>query len=304
MIQLGIAGAGGYARAWATAAEAAASQVKVAAIWSEDASLANALAGDVGAKVAASFDALLSDPGIQGILIATPTDTHAKLAAKAAAAGKSVLCASPVTLTGTDAGIGGNVWASLPIRFRPEIQHLKQVAAKQELGTVGTIRLSIGRASVRVGGPWYKDAGRSGGALLDVGVHAADAVAYCFGGIERLVAMEVAAPAGHASPYALLTGRAKDGALLHLECSWMETPGAEFLSFEVACAQGLIEYDSRKEPELVISSSLASQDSAPVPELRSEILAFADALNGKADALPSWQNGAAAVALISEALRI
>jgi myo-inositol 2-dehydrogenase/D-chiro-inositol 1-dehydrogenase len=48
---------------------------------------------------AASSDAILSDPSIDAVLIATSTDTHSDLIEKATAAGKAVLCEKPVDLS-------------------------------------------------------------------------------------------------------------------------------------------------------------------------------------------------------------
>lgn len=59
---------------------------------------AQALADRFGASVATS-DAILSDPNIDAVLIATSTDTHADLIEAATAAGKAVLCEKPVDLS-------------------------------------------------------------------------------------------------------------------------------------------------------------------------------------------------------------
>ena len=58
---------------------------------------AAALAAETGAKET-SAEAILSDGGIDAILICTPTDTHADLIEAAVSAGKAVFCEKPVDL--------------------------------------------------------------------------------------------------------------------------------------------------------------------------------------------------------------
>ncbi|MEG1052872.1 MAG: Gfo/Idh/MocA family oxidoreductase, partial [Janthinobacterium sp.] len=59
---------------------------------------AAALAGLHGASVA-SVEAVLADPEVKAVLIASSTDTHADLIVRAAAAGKAIFCEKPVDLT-------------------------------------------------------------------------------------------------------------------------------------------------------------------------------------------------------------
>ncbi|KPF69187.1 inositol 2-dehydrogenase [Bosea sp. AAP35] len=58
---------------------------------------AAALAAATGTRVA-SAEAILSDPGIDAVLICAPTDTHADLIEAAVSGGKAVFCEKPVDL--------------------------------------------------------------------------------------------------------------------------------------------------------------------------------------------------------------
>src|SRR6185369_3282706 len=58
---------------------------------------ANTLSAATGAPVR-PIDELIADKGIDAVLIATPTDTHADYIDRAAAAGKTILCEKPVDL--------------------------------------------------------------------------------------------------------------------------------------------------------------------------------------------------------------
>ena len=59
---------------------------------------AQKLAALHGAKVASERDAL-ADPGVSAVLIASSTDTHARLAIAAARAGKAIFCEKPIDLS-------------------------------------------------------------------------------------------------------------------------------------------------------------------------------------------------------------
>jgi myo-inositol 2-dehydrogenase/D-chiro-inositol 1-dehydrogenase len=64
-----------------------------------DRTAAQRLADSSGVDRVADADTLLADSAVQGVIIATPTDTHAALIAQAAGAGKHILCEKPISLS-------------------------------------------------------------------------------------------------------------------------------------------------------------------------------------------------------------
>lgn len=97
MLKVGLLGAGRIAgvHAAAIAAHPGSSLVAVSDI---NVPAAEKLASLHGAEVL-STDAVIDDPTIDAILIATSTDTHSDLIERAVAAGKAVLCEKPVDLS-------------------------------------------------------------------------------------------------------------------------------------------------------------------------------------------------------------
>ena len=55
-------------------------------------------AGELGAEVADSVEAVLSDQRVDAVLIASSTDTHIDLITRCVKAGKAVFCEKPIDL--------------------------------------------------------------------------------------------------------------------------------------------------------------------------------------------------------------
>ena len=72
-------------------------------------------------KAVPGADALLDDPDVEAVVIATPHDTHAELAARALAAGRHVWCEKPLALTEDELDAVEKAWresgAQLAIGF-------------------------------------------------------------------------------------------------------------------------------------------------------------------------------------------
>lgn len=114
---------------------------------------------------------LLGDPAVHGVVIATPTDTHAQLIAQAARAGKHVLCEKPISLglAATRAAIASaeNARIILQIgfqrRFDSEFSRARRLVENGEIGEPRFLRL-VGRdhrapsiTYLRSSGGQYKD---------------------------------------------------------------------------------------------------------------------------------------------------
>jgi predicted dehydrogenase len=108
------------------------------------------------AGVAPGLDAILDDPAVDAVIIATPAATHADLACRALAAGKHVLVEKPLALSLADAT--RVVAAARQARrvllvghlmvFHPALAHLKQLLASGALGDLYYLhsrRVNLGR---------------------------------------------------------------------------------------------------------------------------------------------------------------
>lgn len=243
MTKIGIIGAGQWSAPYALAAANAGAEVS--GVYAPDDSAAN-LAERVGASAAASPEDLIS--GADCVLLGSPTHTHADYIEMLAESGKPVLCASPVAVSEADlekiarASMGKtNLYASFPLRSRPEFQRLKLAMDAGDLGKLGIVRL--GRCLPKPEG-WRADVETSGGALMESGVHLVDALSWLAGPVVRIYG---GSPESDLD-YTVLVARLADGSIAHLEVSWAEAEGVAFDYYEAAGTNGLLEFDSRNAP--------------------------------------------------------
>jgi myo-inositol 2-dehydrogenase/D-chiro-inositol 1-dehydrogenase len=99
------------------------------------------LAAQLGASVATP-DAVFADPGIDVIVVASPTDTHSELIGRAAAAKKHIFCEKPIDLSVAravacaqsvkDAGVACMI--GFQRRFDPTFNEAKERLARGEIG--------------------------------------------------------------------------------------------------------------------------------------------------------------------------
>jgi len=94
MSKIALLGAGRMAKVHAASIiEAGAS---VAVVYDTVTEAAQALAASTGARVAASAQEAINDPGVDAVMIATSSDTHVPLLREAVKAGKPALCEKPL----------------------------------------------------------------------------------------------------------------------------------------------------------------------------------------------------------------
>jgi myo-inositol 2-dehydrogenase / D-chiro-inositol 1-dehydrogenase len=153
---------------------AAHTDATLVAVADVDASAAKRTAGETGARVA-SIDAILSDHGIRAVVICTPTDTHADLIMRAAAAGKAIFCEKPVDLdiTRIQACLAEVDRAQVPLmigfnrRFDPSFADLARRLRSDQAGAIELISI-VSRDPTP---PPAAYVARSGGLFRDMMIH-------------------------------------------------------------------------------------------------------------------------------------
>jgi hypothetical protein len=152
-------------------------------------------------QVAPSAQAVIDNPDVSVVVIATPHDTHASLAADALRAGKHVLCEKPLALTESELddveeawrASGCHLWVDFNRRYAPAVlearKHLKAAASP----VVITYRVNAGPIGAT---HWYADR-RQGGRLLGEVCHFVDTCA-ALAGAPPIEVVVVAGPIGEA----------------------------------------------------------------------------------------------------------
>jgi predicted dehydrogenase len=204
-LRWGVLGPGGIAGDFVDAL-ARHTRQRVVAVGSRDPERAAAFAGRHGIpNVHTGYEALVADPQVDVVYIATPHSEHARNALSAIAAGKHVLIEKPVAVTADlaraifDAAAAAGVFAmeAMWTRFLPQTDVVAQVL---EDGALGPLALATADFA---GGPALRDPGgrlldpeQGGGALLDLGVYVAWWAQFALGTPEHVTARGVLGPTG------------------------------------------------------------------------------------------------------------
>lgn len=181
--QLGIIGYGGMAQWHAfNINKSLGGTVRIAGVSDIRAERRDAARAD-GLRVYESNEALLADPAVEIVLIATPNDGHLPLARQAFAAGKHVICEKPAALSTAqfDEMIAASERAGKLLtvhqnrRWDSDFLKVKEVVEKQPLGRVYMLESRV-QGSRQVLNGWRGAAVNGGGMVYDWGVHLIDQV--------------------------------------------------------------------------------------------------------------------------------
>jgi predicted dehydrogenase/threonine dehydrogenase-like Zn-dependent dehydrogenase len=144
---------------------------------------------------------VLSDPDINSVLIATPHNLHASLAAAALRAGKRVFVEKPLALEPEQvrelehicAEENSALMVGYNRRFSPHVQELARWMKSQPSTWIATYRVNAGRLPA---GHWYHDPEKGGGRLLGEVCHFVDLLIFLFGSYPDRVSAEGASRPG------------------------------------------------------------------------------------------------------------
>lgn len=158
---------------------------------------AEAIAEELGAKVASSLDELVSSDEVDCVIVATPNNLHKEPVIKAAQHGKNVFCEKPIALSYqdcremVDACKENNVtfMAGHIMNFFNGVHHAKELINQGVIGDVlycHTARNGWEEQQLSVS--WKKIREKSGGHLYHH-IHELDCVQFLMGGMPETVTM-------------------------------------------------------------------------------------------------------------------
>ncbi|WP_298326671.1 inositol 2-dehydrogenase [Asticcacaulis sp.] len=151
------------------------------------------LARALGSEVS-TFEAVLADPNVKGVVIASPTDQHLTQTLQCIAAGKAVLCEKPLdqdleTARGAAAQLGGDKPLLLGFNRRFD-RHFGALKQQLEAGRIGALE-SLLIVSHDPAPPPVSYVKVSGGLFKDMAIHDFDMARFILG--EEIVEVYAAA---------------------------------------------------------------------------------------------------------------
>jgi predicted dehydrogenase len=271
-VGLAIIGAGLMGSQHAASATTS-SAVHLVGVHAAAAEQAASLAERHGCEQFSSVAAVLADPRVEAVLLATPTDSHADLAAQVIAAGRHVFIEKPVTRTLEDAlrlrslaaEAGVVVGVGHVIRYFPEYRRIGEAIANGDIGTAAVA--TFGRRCQQpdwAPDHWHTSMTRSGGVAVDMLVHDVDLVRWYFGEPTEVYARVIGSDRHGGLDYALATLTVPDGPLCHLHGSWAEPAGFS-QSAEVCGTAGMLSYDSRGRDEFDFAAHSSATAATALP---------------------------------------
>ena len=158
---------------------------------------AQSFAGAHGIQLAESYDALLANPMVDAVVLATPHSMHAAQVIAAAAAGKHIFCEKPFALTREDAEAAVNAAKDAGVtlglgynrRFHPEMTRLRDRIRSGGLGTILHVEATMTFPNALMLKPDAWRANREEtpcGGLTPMGVHAVDGMIDLCGPIDHV----------------------------------------------------------------------------------------------------------------------
>ena len=162
-----------------------------------DRALADAAAGELGVLSSTSFEAVLEDPAVAAVVIATPSPLHAAMVEQAAQAGKHVFCEKPLSLdvasgeraSAAAATAGVSLQIGFQRRFDPGFAEARRRIAAGELGDVLLLRISHRNRVPPHDGPLTS---RLGSPFVDMTIHDFDTALWLVGPVSEVSAFAAA----------------------------------------------------------------------------------------------------------------
>jgi predicted dehydrogenase len=242
------------------------SGAKIVGLVGRDEAKLNDLGSRYNAKTSTSLEDLFQKVEVDVVDVCLPTHLHYEPVKQAAEAGKHVICEKPLGLNVKESREmidlceqhNVQLYVGHTLRFAPEYVNAHRQVKNGVIGKPGVIRLSRGTPFPTGKEAWYADSNKSGGIILDLGIHDFDWLIWTFGDVERVMAKHVKNSKDNEFEYALVTLRMQDGTIAHVELSWAKTELEA--SFELAGDKGLIVNNSQDNSPVKVTLAEDSKE--------------------------------------------
>ena len=309
MIACAIAGLGRWGRSLVEAAERG-GRLHITHAVEPDVAAA-AFCGSHRLTLAQNLDAVLADPGIEAVLLATPHSLHLAQVIVAAQAGKQVFCEKPLALRREHAGRMFEACRTAGVvlavghnrRFWPSLRLLREIARSGELGTILHVEgHNSNENSQGITQGWRLSPEESpGGGLTGAGLHVLDSFVSVLGPARRVYARlsprEAGPPPLDSAMLAIDFAGGVTATLATVRATpfyWRVHVFGTKGSVEVLDEVTVVRRRTGAKPETIML--------APSDVLADELAAFADAVEGRAPYPVAEQDVLATLAAFEAAL--
>lgn len=259
-----------------------------------------AFASERGLAFSASFEEVLADPQVQGVVLCTPHSQHTRQIVAAAEAGKHVFCEKPLSMTRADvlravaavekAGVALAVGHEK--RFEPPVMEIMRLVKSGTLGTPLQVEANFSQdffLSLPQDNWRLNNAEAPAGPMTATGIHLLDLSVGVFGEAESVLASvkQLGSPLVNGDTLAALVRFKRGGHALI--SAMLATPFAG--RFAVYGSKGWAEVREKTHPQsptgATLTTCLSGQSAVsveipPAPAVLHNLEAFADAAQGRA----------------------
>lgn len=176
--------------------------VRLVATWDDNEERGSAAADQFGLEFRTGPDAVVNDPAVDAVIIASETNRHADLVELAAGAGKHILLQKPMATTLADCdrivraveSSGVKFSMAFQMRHDPVNRKIRDLLAENAVGKVAVVRrrhcINVLLNEAFVTGPsrWHLDPAANVGMFFDDATHAADWFFWLLGPPESVTA--------------------------------------------------------------------------------------------------------------------
>ena len=200
MLNLAVIGLGWWGQTHLRATHEKSDTVRITTVVDLNAELAKSTANEFGLKAAESYQAVLADPEIDGVILVTPHSLHTDQIVACAAAGKHIFTEKPFALKKADAeraveaaesagiqiGLGHNQRYGAPQTI------VKQMIDDGELGEIMHLEGNTSHDTLSNVQSWRMDIEEApGGGLWHMGSHHIDLFNHYIGAITEVYALSL-----------------------------------------------------------------------------------------------------------------
>jgi len=299
MLNVAVVGMGWWGKTIISVLEGS-SKLRVARAVEIDPAAVADFAARHGLKVTSSFDEVLRDPAIAGVVLCTPHTQHTDQIVAAARAGKHVFCEKPLSMTRADVlraidAVNANkvvLAVGHERRFEPPIVELMRVVRSGELGAPLQIEANFSQDKfLALPADNWRLSGKEApaGPMTATGIHLLDLSVGVFGEADHVYASvkQLGSQLVNGDTLAVLVSFKGGGHALI--SAILATPFEG--RFAVYCSAGWIEVRDKTHPEAPTGWTLTKclrggarevREYPPAPNVLANLEAYADAAEGRA----------------------